>query len=116
MLDLAARQQLARLFQRIDYRVVGIAFLAIRFQDTLARKQRYVIVIDTGFIDGERHFEPVVEPQYIVILTMAWCNMHKARTRFIGDEIASKDIHPKIVAFVPKGMSTDQLRRIDNHV
>ena len=109
VLDLAPRQQPANLDQLVDHGGVGVAFLAVGFEDLLPTKERQIRAEGPVFdhVIGDhliQHPQPAVE--LIFLKTMGRRAMHKARAFGVGHKIGGAEVAQiipfAIAAFGPR--------------
>ena len=99
VLELAARDQRARRDQRLDHRLVGVAFLALVGEDALADEARRfdgegAVLVDrvgNARVDLARRSRPARHPQLEVLATMARRGVDEARAGVVGDVVAREE-------------------------
>ncbi len=109
VLDLAARQQPADLDQLVDNGRVGVAFLAVGFEDLLAAKERQIGAERPVFdhVIGDHLIQhPQTAVKFIFLKTMRRRTMDKARAFGVGHEISGAEVAQifpfAIAAFGPR--------------
>ena len=121
MLEPAARDQHADFDQGLDHRVVGVALFAIVGDDALAGKARRLVGEAAVGVDGVRNggvdaargeLRRVCGPDIEVFAAVAWSRVHEAGAGVIGDVIAGKNRHGKVItALRLERMTADQRRQ-----
>ena len=99
--------------QCCDNSAIGIAVFTIFVQNFLAGKNRYMVEIDTRFINCEGNLYLVLQTKFKVILTMPGGNMYKPRACFCSHKISGQYRHVKIITLSCKRMGANQAFRFN---
>src|SRR5215469_7646212 len=100
MLELAARDQLVGLDERLDHGLVGVAFFALVCDDAFADKtwcllgERAVLVdgVRNGAVDASRlQFARTRRPDIEILSAVAGRGMHEAGAGIVGDMLAREE-------------------------
>ena len=107
VLELAARDQRARRDQRVDDRLVGVAWLALVGEHALAGEARRLVGEGAVLVDGvgdarvdmaRREFAPARHPQLEVLAAVAGRGVDEARAGVVGDVIAGEEGDIEVIA------------------
>src|SRR5665213_2614777 len=107
MLEAAAREQHARLDQRLDHGLVGVALFALVVDDALSGKTRRVISEGAVFVDGIGDgsvdavflkFARTCGPDFEVLATMPWSSMNEACSCIVGNMVTVEKLYQEVVA------------------
>ena len=111
MLQASARDDVAGLLQGLDHRVVGVALVAVLFQDALAFEARRGFRHHAVGVDGEGDVGIdaaiaqrllVRGPDVVVVRAVAGRGVHEARAGVVGDVIAVEQRNVEVVSKIAR--------------
>ena len=129
VLQPAAREQHARVHQRLDHGLVGVALLALVVDDTLAGETGSVVGEGAVLVDGvgdrgvdaaRLQLARIRHPDIEVLAAVAGRGVHEARAGVVGDVIAGQERDHELVSVAGEALqrmgALDRIQRVGRDV